>query len=122
MPQQNLIAFFEKANQDSTLLQQYRDAESPQEKLQVINAAGFAVTNDDINELAKDLVESSQQQDLSDQELEKVAGGFFISAVWPEKWGGSAIGQFGDDILGIVAGAVGVPGLKDLYGFLDKRI
>jgi hypothetical protein len=51
----------------------------------VINAAGFAVTNDDINELARDLVESSQKQDLNDQESEKIAVGCFISAIWPEK-------------------------------------
>lgn len=124
MAANDFIGFIEAASADPSLLDRLKEAGTFEEKAAAIQASGFPVTVADLQELTADIKESidgEEGQELNDAELASVGGGFFLSKVWPDKWGGSKVGQLGDDIIGLVVGAV-VPEINPLYNTLNKVV
>jgi predicted ribosomally synthesized peptide with nif11-like leader len=62
-------AFIEKVQSDSAFRRKLEDAPSDDERKKIIKAAGFDFTKDEIKSAA------SEHGALSDEELDKVAGG-----------------------------------------------
>ena len=63
MSEEQLKAFLEKVNADTSLQEQLKAAASPEAAIEIAKAAGFAITAEDI------------QSSVSDEELESAAGG-----------------------------------------------
>ena len=78
MSEEQLKAFIAKVQADTSLQEQLK-AEGA-DVVAIAKAAGFSITTEDLN--------AHQKRDLSDEDLESVAGGG--STAWPEclcKWG-----------------------------------
>ena len=71
MSEEQLKAFLEKVKADTSLQEQLKAAASPDAAIEIAKAAGFAITSEDIQSMQSATVE------LSDEELEGAAGGFW---------------------------------------------
>ena len=69
MSEEQLKAFLEKVNADTSLQEQLKAAASPEAAIEIAKAAGFAITAEDI------------QSSVSDEELEGAAGGTWINSL-----------------------------------------
>ena len=69
MPEEQLNAFLEKVKADTSLQEKLRIAASPEAAIEIAKAAGFSITPADIQSM------QSATAELSDEELEDVAGG-----------------------------------------------
>ena len=65
MSEEQLKAFLEKVKGDTSLQEKLKGAASPDAAIEIAKEAGFAISAEDIQSM----------QDLSDEELEGVAGG-----------------------------------------------
>ena len=78
MSEEQLKAFLEKVKGDTSLQEKLKAAASPEASIEIANEAGFAITAEDIQSMPATV-------ELSDEELESAAGGFFYrSAVATE--------------------------------------
>ena len=69
MSEEQLKAFLEKVKTDTSLQEKLKAAASPEEAaLEIAQEAGFSITSEDIQKLSEPI-------ELSDEELETVAGG-----------------------------------------------
>ena len=71
MPEEQLNAFLEKVKADTSLQEKLRIAASPEAAIEIAKAAGFSITPADIQ---SEWMQSATAE-LSDEELEDVAGG-----------------------------------------------
>ena len=69
MSEEQLKAFLEKVKADTSLQEKLKAAASPEAAMDIAKAAGFSITAEDIQSMQSTTVE------LSDEELEGVAGG-----------------------------------------------
>ena len=67
MSEEQLKAFLEKAQGDTSLQEKLKAAASPEAAIEIAKEAGFAITAEDI--------QSMQSEELSDDELEEAAVG-----------------------------------------------
>ncbi|QNJ19242.1 nif11-like leader peptide domain protein [Synechococcus sp. A18-25c] len=67
MSEEQLKAFLEKAQGDTSLQEKLKAAASPEAVIEIAKEAGFAITSEDI--------QSMQSEELSDDELEEAAVG-----------------------------------------------
>ena len=70
MSEEQLNAFLEKVKADTSLQEKLKTAASPEAAIEIAKAAGFSITSADIQSMQSSTVE------LSDEELDDVAGGF----------------------------------------------
>ena len=70
MSEEQLNAFLEKVKSDTSLQEKLKTAASPEAAIEIAKAAGFSITSADIQSM------QSATVDLSDEELEGVAGGW----------------------------------------------
>ena len=80
MSEEQLNAFLEKVKADTSLQQKLKTAASPEAAIEIAKAAGFSITSADIQSMQSATVE------LSDEELEDVAGGIFAGVSWMTCW------------------------------------
>ena len=73
MSEEQLKAFLEAVKTDAGLQEKLKTAASPEAAIEIAKAAGFSITPADIQSM------QSATAELSDEELEGVAGGFFGS-------------------------------------------
>ena len=71
MSEEQLNAFLEKVKADTTLQEKLKAAVSNEAAIEIAKAAGFSITAEDIQSMQSAPVE------LSDEELEGAAGGFY---------------------------------------------
>ena len=71
MSVEQLKAFVEKVKSDTSLQEKVKAAASPEAAIEVAKAAGFSITSEDIQSM-----QSGTEEELSDEQLEGVAGGF----------------------------------------------
>ena len=81
MLEEQLKSFLEKVKADTSLQEKLRTAASPEAAIEIAKAAGFSITPADIQSMQSATVE------LSDVELEDVAGGcarseLLVSKMW----------------------------------------
>ena len=72
MSVEQLKAFVEKVKSDTNLQEKVKAAASPEAAMEVAKAAGFSITLEDISSMQS----GTEEEDLSDEELEGMAGGF----------------------------------------------
>ncbi len=72
MSEEQLKAFIAKANDDQSIQDKLKAATSPEEAVEIANAAGFSITEEDIQS-------QSGPVEISDDELEAAAGGYYPS-------------------------------------------
>ena len=72
MSEEQLSAFLEKVKGDTSLQDKLKAAASPEAAVEIAKDAGFAITAEDIQSMQSATVE------LSDEELETAAGGWFF--------------------------------------------
>ena len=72
MSVEQLKAFVEKVKSDTSLQDKVKAAASPEAAIEVAKAAGFTSTLEDISSMQS----GTEEEDLSDEELEGMAGGF----------------------------------------------
>ena len=83
MSEEQLKAFLEKVKADTSLQEKLKAAADANTVAAIAKEAGFSISADDINKA---------QSELSDEELEGVAGGLFIPISWsmegdnPSEW------------------------------------
>ena len=70
MSEEQLNAFMEKLESDSSLLEKLKAAASPEDAIAIAKESGFEITADDMIKM------TSESEELSDKELESVSGGF----------------------------------------------
>ena len=75
MSEEQLKDFLEKVKADTSLQEPLKAAASPEAVLEIANEAGFSITAEDIQSMQSSTVE------LSDEELEGAAGGYYF---WEE--------------------------------------
>ena len=71
MSEEQLNAFLEKLKGDTSLQDKLKGAASPEAAVEIAKEAGFSITAEDIQSMQSETVE------LSDEELEGAAGGYF---------------------------------------------
>jgi predicted ribosomally synthesized peptide with nif11-like leader len=123
MSTESFATFFQASLKDPTLLETLERATTPEEKVNIINAAGYSVEVADLEAAVvalEGIVNQKQSEDVSDDELASASGGFFLSAVWPDQLGGSKVGQLADDALGLVVKAFAPPA-SALYDTLNNK-
>ena len=74
MSEEQLNAFLEKVKTDTELQDKLKAAASPEAVIEIAKEAGFSITAEDIQSMQSATVE------LSDDELEQVAGGCQINS------------------------------------------
>ena len=74
MSEEQLKSFLEKVKTDTGLQEKLKAAASPDAAIEIAKEAGFAISAEDIQSM-------QSSTDLSDEELEGVAGGICICAV-----------------------------------------
>ena len=79
MSEEQLNAFLEKVQGDTSLQEKLKAAASPEAAIEIAKEAGFSITAEDI--------QSMQSVELSDEELEAAAGGNL-----GDYWDGTASG------------------------------
>ena len=75
MSEEQLKAFLEKVKADTSLQEKLKAAASSEAAIEIAKAAGFAITAEDIQSMQSATVE------LSDDDLEFVAGGSFTNTM-----------------------------------------
>jgi len=75
MTEETVRAFVERLTTDEEFAKKVADAPSKEERLRIINEAGYALTASDLSALKAAL----NVEELSDEDLEKVAGGAGVS-------------------------------------------
>ena len=118
MAQADLANFFKAASADPVLLERFKASESAEKMAEVAGQAGYAVTSDDLQALAAEFDAAAETQELSDEALAGVSGGFFLSAI-AKRFGLESIGQAGDDLVGAIIGVV-APKYKAAYDKANK--
>ncbi len=78
--EEQLKAFLEKVQGDTSLQEQLKAAADANAASAIANEAGFSISADDLTKI---------QSELSDEELEGVAGGELGEVGW--MWGGSVV-------------------------------
>ena len=124
MSTESFATFFQASLKDPTLLETLERATTPEEKVNIINAAGYSVEVADLEAAVvalEGMVNQNQSEDVSDDELASASGGFFASAVMPEILGGSKVGQLVDDTLGLAVRAF-APAFSAAYDTLNKLV
>jgi predicted ribosomally synthesized peptide with nif11-like leader len=71
MTEEAIKSFVEKLSTDETFANKLASAATPEERLKIANDAGFAVSASDLSAIKAAL----NIEELSDEDLEKVAGG-----------------------------------------------
>jgi predicted ribosomally synthesized peptide with nif11-like leader len=71
MSAEGVTALYERVSSDEEFLARLEAAETPDDKRRVVNEAGYDVTTDDLPTIRK----LAGVSELSDEDLEKVAGG-----------------------------------------------
>ena len=74
MSEEQLKAFLEKVKSDTNLQEKLKAADDAEAVAEIAKEAGFSISVDDITQA---------QSELSDQDLEGVAGGFCIQSANP---------------------------------------
>ena len=74
MSEEQFKAFLEKVKSDTSLQEKLKAAASPEAAIEIAKEAGFAITAEDIQSMQSATVE------LSDHELEQVAGGCQVNS------------------------------------------
>lgn len=120
MAQADLADFFKAASADQALLEQFKSSPTPEAMIQVASQAGFAVTAEDLQALASQVEASASAQELDDEALAGVTGGFALSFVGGQ-FGYESIGQAADDLIGAVVGQF-APQFKSAYDSLNNAI
>lgn len=120
MAQADLADFFKAASADQALFEQFKSSPTPEAMIQVASQAGFAVTAEDLQALASQVEASASAQELDDEALAGVTGGFALSFVG-KQFGYESIGQAADDLIGAVVGQF-APQFKGAYDSLNKAI
>ena len=69
MSEEQLKAFLEKVQGDTSLQEKLKAAASPEAAIDIAKGAGFSITAEDI--------QSTKSESVNDEELESAAGGFF---------------------------------------------
>ena len=77
MSEEQLEAFLETVKTDTSLQEKLKAAASPEAAIEIAKEAGFSIT-------AQDIQSMQSSTDLSDEELEGVAGGWVYSCCGPE--------------------------------------
>ena len=75
MTEEAIKSFVEKLSTDETFANKLASAATPEERLKIANDAGFAVSASDLSAIKTAL----SVEELSDEDLEKVAGGIGAS-------------------------------------------
>ncbi len=76
MTEEAIKSFVEKLSTDETFANKLASAATPEERLKIANDAGFAVSASDLSAIKAAL----NIEELSDEDLEKVAGGIGATA------------------------------------------
>ncbi len=76
MTEEAIKSFVEKLSTDETFANKLASAATPEERLKIANDAGFAVSASDLSAIKTAL----SVEELSDEDLEKVAGGIGATA------------------------------------------
>ena len=71
MPSSDIEAFLDKLKEDKDLQAKLTNIEDPEKILAIANDAGFGLTMDDVSQM----LANEKNQDLSDDDLEEIAGG-----------------------------------------------
>ena len=74
MSVEQLKAFVEKVKSDTNLQEKVKAAASPEAAMEVAKAAGFSITLEDISSMQSE----TEEEELSDEELEGVSGGWSV--------------------------------------------
>ena len=82
MSEEQLNAFLEKVKADTSLQEKLNGAANADDVVEIAKEAGFAITAEDIQ--SKQSMQSGKVE-LSDEELEGAAGGFF-NPCWDSMW------------------------------------
>ncbi|REJ68232.1 MAG: Nif11-like leader peptide family natural product precursor [Planctomycetota bacterium] len=78
---EQVAAFFVKLESDEQLLERVKNVKSVDELVALASEAGFEVTEDEVKSYFEtELAPSEENQELSEEELEKVAGGLIYAA------------------------------------------
>ena len=77
MSEEQLKAFLEKVQGDTSLQEKLKAAADANAVAAIAKEAGFSISADDLTNAQSEL--SDKQSELSDKELEGVAGGFLFS-------------------------------------------
>ena len=80
MSEEQLKAFLEKVKADTSLQEKLKAAASNEAAIEIAKEAGFAITAEDIQSMQSESVE------LSDEELEGAAGGYFSMGILCTNW------------------------------------
>ena len=76
MSKEQLKAFVEKVASDTELTDKIGAATTVETMIEIAKSAGFSITSEDIQLLLSFLSEVSEEEELTDDDLENVAGGF----------------------------------------------
>ena len=76
MTEEAIKSFVEKLSTDETFANKLASAATPEERLKIANDAGFAVSASDLSAIKAAI----NIEELSDEDLEKVAGGIGATA------------------------------------------
>ena len=74
MSEEQLKAFLEKVKADTSLQEKLKSTASPEAAIEIAKEAGFSITAEDMQSMQSAMVE------LSDHELEQVAGGCQVNS------------------------------------------
>ncbi len=74
---ENARAFYERVATDEAFREQLRNVANDEQGQNIIQEAGYDFTPEDWNMMSEQLSQSNESE-LSDAELEAVAGGFFV--------------------------------------------
>ena len=84
MSKEQLKAFVEKVASDTELSDKIGAATTVETMIEIAKSAGFSVTSEDIQLLLSFLSEvSEEEEELTDDDLENVAGGFNFQPLLP---------------------------------------
>ena len=96
MSEEQLKAFLEKVKADTSLQEKLKAAADANAVADIAKEAGFSISADDLSVFLKNAPQN-QLEELSDEELEGVAGGAVLvasvaagTAIWGGIWGGLA--------------------------------
>ena len=73
MSSEQLQLFIEKVKSDNDLAEKLKGVQSDEQAIAIAKELGFTITNDDLESLFP------EEQDLTEEQLEAVAGGFGFS-------------------------------------------
>ena len=86
MSQAAVEAFVKRTEEDEAFRNELLEANSQEARIQLVRDAGYDVTADDLAELRRQVAE-----ELSEEDLEKIAGGAAGQTTWALSVGGGGI-------------------------------